>query len=58
MHFTASTAQAMKDKVAEGKGATAVTSPISAPEANELKILESVFEEYGRRGKGDPPLHP
>ncbi len=42
---------AMRDKVAEeklnGKDFTHF-----AADANELEILESVFEEYGRRGKG------
>jgi len=43
--------QAMKDKIAaekaEGRDFTHFNS-----EANELAILESVFEEYSRRGKG------
>lgn len=43
--------QAMKDKVAEEKAEGRDFTHFNA-EANELKILESVFEEYGRRGKG------
>ncbi len=43
--------QAMKDKIAEEKAEGRDFTHFSA-EANELKILESVFEEYGRRGKG------
>ena len=43
--------QAMKDKIAEEKAEGRDFTHFNA-EANELKILESVFEEYGRRGKG------
>ncbi|MBV6649315.1 phosphoribulokinase [Hoeflea alexandrii] len=43
--------QAMKDKVAAEKAQGRDFTHFNA-EANELKILESVFEEYGRRGKG------
>ena len=43
--------QAMKDKIAEEKAHGRDFTHFNA-EANELKILESVFEEYGRRGKG------
>jgi phosphoribulokinase len=43
--------QAMKDKVAAEKTAGRDFTHFNA-EANELEILESVFEEYGRRGKG------
>lgn len=43
--------QAMKDKGAAEKAQGRDFTHFNA-EANELKILESVFEEYGRRGKG------
>ena len=43
--------QAMKDKIAEEKAEGRDFTHFNS-EANELKILESVFEEYGRRGKG------
>ncbi|MCO6407744.1 phosphoribulokinase [Hoeflea alexandrii] len=43
--------QAMKEKIAEEKAQGRDFTHFNA-EANELKILESVFEEYGRRGKG------
>lgn len=43
--------QAMKDKVAAEKAQGRDFTHFNA-EANELKILESVFEDYGRRGKG------
>ena len=43
--------QAMKDKIAEEKAQGRDFTHFNS-EANELKILESVFEEYGRRGKG------
>lgn len=43
--------QAMKDKVAAEKAQGRDFTHFNA-EANELRILESVFEDYGRRGKG------
>lgn len=43
--------QTMKDKIAEEKAQGRDFTHFNA-EANELKILESVFEDYGRRGKG------
>ena len=43
--------QAMKDKVAEEKEAGRDFTHFNA-EANELETLESVFEEYGRKGTG------
>jgi phosphoribulokinase len=43
--------QAMKARIAEEKAEGRDFTHFSA-EANELKILEGVFEEYGRRGKG------
>ncbi len=43
--------QAMRQKIAEEKAAGRDFTHFSV-EANELEILESVFEEYGRRGKG------
>ena len=44
--------QAMKDKVAEEKAAGTANFTHFNAEANELEILESVFEEYGRKGTG------
>ena len=43
--------QAMKQRIAEEKAQGRDFTHFSA-EANELEILESVFEEYGRRGRG------
>ena len=43
--------QAMKDKIAEEKAAGRDFTHFHA-DANELAVLESVFEDYGRRGKG------
>ncbi|MCG6859639.1 MAG: phosphoribulokinase [Salaquimonas sp.] len=43
--------QAMKDKVAEEKAAGRDFTHFNA-EANELEILEGIFEEYGRKGTG------
>lgn len=43
--------EGMKIKVAEEKAAGRDFTHFNV-EANELEILESVFEEYGRRGKG------
>jgi len=43
--------QAMKDKIASEKAQGNDFTHFNA-EANELEILESVFEEYGRKGTG------
>jgi phosphoribulokinase len=42
----------MKAKVAEEEEAGNEHFSHFSPEANELEILESVFEEFGRKGKG------
>lgn len=42
----------MKQKVAEEEEKGNQNFSHFSPEANELEILESVFEEYGRKGKG------
>ncbi len=43
---------AMKAKIAEEDARGNRHYSHFGPDANELEILESVFEEYGRRGKG------
>ncbi|HZG31105.1 MAG TPA: phosphoribulokinase [Ensifer sp.] len=43
---------AMKAKIAEEDARGNSHYSHFGPDANELEILESVFEEYGRRGKG------
>ncbi|MBC7280631.1 phosphoribulokinase [Hoeflea sp.] len=43
--------ETMKQKIAEEKALGRDFTHFNS-EANELKILESVFEDYGRRGKG------
>ena len=42
----------MKEKVAEEEAKGSDNFSHFNPEANELQILESVFEEYSRKGKG------
>jgi phosphoribulokinase len=42
----------MKEKVAEEEAKGNEHFSHFSPEANELEILESVFEQYGRKGTG------
>lgn len=42
----------MKEKVAEEEARGNDNFSHFSPEANELEILESVFEQYGRKGTG------
>jgi len=44
--------QAMKDKVAEEEARGNPNFTHFNPDANELEILQSVFEEYGQKGTG------